>query len=145
MSTDVEVAYNETEVKIVPAMDDHLKWLIWNWNSDEVSDETPDDRRWWEFWKVDASRKKSLLVVGRYLLEGLDDFIRIASAKGNPLNYKATIISSASSLYDTVISDAKFPWWMKPFGGSIKELIIKVIASLLIDFIINRYSTGTFS
>jgi len=121
-----------------------LNWLVWNWHSKEMAVETPPDRRWWEFWKLDKTRQTSLLVIGRYLLEGIDDFVRIASSKssGKPGYYKLTILDATGSLYDTVIRDAKLPWWSRPFGGSIKTLFINVIASLLIDYII-RHSTSS--
>jgi hypothetical protein len=120
----------------------HLRYLEWNWNTTEVSEH---DRAWWEFWKIDTKRKKGLLVVGRYLLEGLDDFVRIATSEGNPLDYKATILNAMESLYDTVIQDAKLPWWMRPFSGSLKILFINILASLLIDYIVKRYECGQFS
>ena len=141
---EVAMSIDDQEVRHDEDMDTHLKWLLWNWQSTETSEATPEDRRWWEFWKIDKSRKKGLLVVGRYLLEGLDDFVRIAKSKGNPLDYKATILAAAGSLYDAVIKGAKIPWWMKPFGGSLKTLVINVLASLLIDYIIRRYSEGQF-
>ncbi len=145
--SDHEVAVSIDNQSILPDndMDQHLKYLLWNWHSEETSTDTLKDRQWWEFWKVDQSRKKSLLVVGRYLLEGLDDFVRIATSKGNPIEYKATIMDATGSLYDTVITGAKTPWWMKPFSGSLKVLVINVLASLLIDYIIKRYTTGQFS
>lgn len=142
---EVAVSIDDQEVRHVEDMDQHLKWLMWNWNSSETAEGTPDDRQWWQFWKIDKSRKKGLLVVGRYLLEGLDDFIRIAKSKGDPLTYKATILDSAGSLYDAVITGAKIPWWMKPFGGSLKTLVINVLASLLIDYIVKRYAGGQFA
>ena len=137
---EVAVSIDDQEVRHVEDMDKHLKWLVWNWHSSETSLATPEDRQWWEFWKIDKSRKKGLLVVGRYLLEGLDDFIRIATSKGNTLKYKATILDSVSSLYDTVITGAKIPWWMRPFSNSLKTLVINVLASLLIDYIVKRYT-----
>jgi len=135
-----EVVYNEP-------LDNHLKWLMYNWNSAEVATGATEQegREWWEFWKVDEARKRELLVIGRYLLEGLDDFVRIAHSQGgNTMGLKATILASVSSLYDTVITSAKMPWWVKPFGKSVKTLVINVVASLLIDFIIRRYETGSF-
>ena len=142
---EVAVSIEDQEVMFVEEIDDQLKWLIWNWESNEVSEDTPPERRWWEFWKIDNSRKKSLLVVGRYLLEGLDDFIKIARSKGDPLNYKATIMAAITTLYESVIKSAKMPWWLKPFGGSLQTLVINVLASLLIDYIVRRYETGQFS
>jgi len=142
---EVAVSIDDQEVRHVKDMDQHLKWLVWNWSSSETSADTPDDRQWWEFWKIDKSRKKGLLVIGRYLLEGLDDFVRIAKSQGNPLEYKATILNSIGSLYDAVITGAKIPWWMKPFGSSLKNLVINVMASLLIDYIVKRYDGGQFA
>jgi hypothetical protein len=142
-----EVAFSTEgqEVVLDDHMEQHLRWLQWNWDSEKTSDETPPDRRWWEFWKIDKSRKESLLVVGRYLLEGLDDFIKIAKSKGNPLEFKATILATMANLYDTVMISAKLPWWLKPFGGSLKSLVINVVASLLIDYIVRRYEAGQFA
>ena len=144
-SYEVAVSIDNQEAQHVEDMDQHLKFLMWNWNSSETSADTPEDRQWWEFWKIDKSRKKGLLVVGRYLLEGLDDFIRIAKSKGNPITYKATILDSVGSLYDAVITGAKVPWWVKPFKGSLKSMVINVLASLLIDYIVKRYDTGQFA
>jgi len=129
------------------AIDKHLNWLLWNWNSEEMSDETPDDRQWWEFWKVDKERKKNLQTIGRYLLEGLDDFVRIArsEASHDPMAYKDTILGALKSLYDAVIADAKMPWWVKPFGNTVKAIVVNVIGALLIDFLMSKYALGNFS
>ena len=136
---EVAVSVDNLEIKYVRDIDTHLKWLMWNWNSSETSSFTPDDRQWWQFWKTDASQKNSLLVAGRYILEGVDDFVRIAYAKGNPLDHKATILYTTGMLYDTVIHDVKIPWWMRPFKSSLKELIINVVISLLVDYITKHY------
>jgi len=144
--TEVVFSTEDQEVKACPSMDQQLKFLIWNWHSKETSTETPPNREWWEFWKVDEKRKRSIRVIGRYLLEALDDFVRIAMVQThNTIELKATILASISALYDTVITGAKLPWWVKPFGKSVKTLVIDVLASLLIDYMIRRYDSGTFS
>lgn len=114
-----------------------LKWLMWSWHSKEMTN-VIDGRQWWEFWKIDAKHKTDLLVIGRYLLEALDDFVRIAilNADNSPWEYKSTILDALSTLYDVVMKEAETPWWLMPFGGSLKNLIIEVLASLLIDFLI---------
>ena len=132
------------------AIEKQLHWLLYNWSSEEMSAETPEDRQWWEFWKVDKERKRGLLVIGRYLLEGLDDFVRIArsetaNSKELPVAYKDDILGALTSLYNAVIADAKMPWWVKPFAKSVKNIVINVLGALLIDYIMNKYSTGNFS
>ena len=128
----------------------HLHRLLYNWHSEEMSADTPESRMWWEFWKTDPEQKRSLLVIGRYLLEGLDDFVLIARTETaveeeDPSSYKDTILEAITSLYNAVMVDAKIPWWVKPFGNSVKNIIINVIGSLLIDYIMNKYAGGSFS
>jgi hypothetical protein len=125
-------------------LEQHSRWLQHAWNSTETAD-IPDDRRWWEFWRVDKSRKRDLSVIGRYLLEGLDDFIKLANQQGRVLDHKTPILAAIGTLYDTIIVDAKIPFWLKPFRGSLKTIVINVLASLLIDFIVEHYEGGSFA
>jgi hypothetical protein len=104
-------------------LEQHSRWLQHAWNSTETAD-IPDDRRWWEFWRVDKSRKRDLSVIGRYL---------------------PPILAAIGTLYDTIIVDAKIPFWLKPFRGSLKTIVINVLASLLIDFIVEHYEGGSFA
>lgn len=129
------------------AIQEQLSFLVFNWNSEEVSEHLPEDRKWWEFWKINPEIKKDLHTVGRYLLEGIDDFIQIVFAQQDPKStnlepqeWKDDILKAASLLYNVVIQDAKIPWYMLPFKSSIKTILIDVAASVLIDYLIRKYS-----
>lgn len=120
---------------------EQLNWLIINWQSSEVSEDIPEDRKWWEFWKIDAAQKTSLNVIGRYLVEAIDDFVQIVIKYDKPFEAKyATVLDGISILYDVVIKDAKMPWWLLPFKSSVKSLLINVVASLLIEHLLRKYS-----
>jgi hypothetical protein len=136
----MEVSLKSKSLIYSRGINKHLDWLIFNWDSKEVSAEIPEDRQWWEFWKINQEEKKNLLVIGRYLLEGLEDFIDLAIAESDDeiLEYKMTILSSMSTLYDRVIKDANIPWWIKPFSSYLKDIVINVIISLLFDFLIKK-------
>jgi len=135
---EVAVPTDNQDVVLCEKINKHKNWLVWSWHTDEVS---VNDKEWWEFWKLNADEKKSLIVVGRYLLEGLDDFVTIARSENSndPFSLKKTILLAMDSLYDTVMKDAKTPWWFAPFKGTVKGIIINVIFSLLIDYILNKY------
>jgi len=120
----------------------HLNALVLNWNSDELvsSDVLPPDEekvKWWQFWKMDASQKKNAQVIFRYLLESCDDFLKIILKKyGVFEGNKEEIIAAVSTLYDTTVT---LPIWLKPFGGSLKNLVL-IILPIFLDFLAEKYS-----
>lgn len=135
---EVAISVEKQELKYNSGLIKQLDWLLWNWDVDEVSEKTPENRKWWEFWKLDQDQKRSLLVVGRYLIEAVDDFVNIIKKETNPSEYKATVLDSISTLYDRVIKYAKIPIWIKPFGKYVKSFIINTLCSLLIDFLLRK-------
>jgi hypothetical protein len=138
MTKQIEVAFSTGELRHHPGISEQYNWLVYSWDSEEVSENTPEERRWWEFWKLDTSQKKSLLVIIRYLIEALDDFVRIALKEENPLEYKSTVLFSMSDLYDKVIKEFTFPWYLKLFKTFFKNFFINNVCTLLFDFFIKK-------
>jgi hypothetical protein len=113
----------------------HVAYLANTWKMEEVPvAEIPDDRKWWQFWKVDSDRKKNLESISRYMLEALDDFVQIM-LKNNGVEehdvLRTLVIDSIESLYGDVVV---LPWWVRPMASQIKVIIINVICGVTADF-----------
>ena len=54
---------------------------------------------------------------------------------------KVVVISLSGKLFDYIIVQA-FPFWLKPFAPIIKNVIINIIVSNMIDFIVSKYKAG---
>jgi hypothetical protein len=56
---------------------------------------------------------------------------------------KAAVMALVGKLFDYIVVQA-FPFWLKPFAGTIKGVIVNVIISNLIDFIVGKYNAGAW-
>ena len=57
---------------------------------------------------------------------------------------KASVMAVVSKLFDYIVIQA-FPFWLKPFAGAIKTILVGIIISQLIDFIVDKYNFGYWS
>jgi len=131
---------NVVDIK-TPELRQQLNFLVLNWNSPEIltSDVLPEDapqKHWWEFWKLDSNQKNSIQNIFRYMLEGLDDFVKILFKKyGSPTDHQDEIISAISSLYDNVVV---LPFWLKPLSSKFKEYFMLIIP-ICVAFLDSKY------
>lgn len=57
---------------------------------------------------------------------------------------KATVLSNVGMLYDAVLVEM-MPFWLKPFKGYIKQVIVDNFISAIIDLIVAKYKDGIWS
>ena len=56
---------------------------------------------------------------------------------------KATVLDAFSKIFDTVVADL-FPIWLKPFSSTIKNFVVNVALSHVIDFVVEKYKNGSW-
>lgn len=116
----------------------HATNLIAHWQSNEVST-IPENRKWWEFWKIDTKRKKRLDVIFRFIIEAMDDLLNIVTNKTKEvIQYRIDIIDGISDIYDVVIADAELPWWTIPIRPTLKNIFVNILAPVLLDYMIRK-------
>jgi hypothetical protein len=59
----------------------------------------------------------------------------------NGKDKKETVLLVAGSLFDYIIISS-LPIWLKPMSGLIRKIAIEVLFSEMIEFIVEKYSTG---
>lgn len=57
---------------------------------------------------------------------------------------KIAVLTLINRLYDYIVVQA-FPIWLKPFSNTIKNIIVGVLISNLIDFMVKKYNSGYWS
>ena len=88
--------------------------------------------------------KTYLLNCTIFLISSLDDiivYVQKVIPKGS--DKKAAVMSIVSSVFDYIVVQA-FPIWLKPFAPTIKQIIIGIVISQLIEFIVTKYKEGSW-
>lgn len=80
-----------------------------------------------------------------YIITSTDYFIRQVDTiiESGP-NKKALVIDALTTVYDSIVPEL-LPIWLKPFGGAIKNFVLNVVVSFLIDFIVDKYRNGSWN
>lgn len=73
-----------------------------------------------------------------YFIRKVDDLIPKGEDK------KATVLDALNKVYDVIVPPL-MPIWVRPFNKKIKDFVINVAASLLIDFIVSKYHGNEWS
>lgn len=80
-----------------------------------------------------------------FLLKGIDYLIRMVESLNIPgADKKATVIAAVGALWDQLIV-ASLPIYLKPFAAQIKSFLTGVVLNVLIDFIVSKYNTGSWT
>jgi len=96
--------------------------------------------RWWQIWSKQANFKKST----KFLIDCVDDLINLVEEyipKG--ADKKATVLAALSILYDFIVANA-LPIYLKPFANKIKQAVIFIMISELINFMVGKYREGNW-
>lgn len=73
-----------------------------------------------------------------FFIRAVDELMKFMDKFNMPgLSKKAVVMEAITEIYDTVIAPV-LPFYLVPFAGTIKELIINVIVSSFIDFLVGR-------
>lgn len=76
------------------------------------------------------------------VLDNLILFVQDNIPKGS--DKKIAVMSIVSKVFDyTVVNSA--PIWLKPFIPTIKEIIVNIVISQLVEFIVKKYKEGLWS
>lgn len=84
--------------------------------------------------------KATIFIVG--ILDELITFVEPIIPEGS--DKKAAVVAVAGKLFDYIVVQA-FPFWLKPFAGTIKAIVVGIIISHLIDYIVSKYNSGYWS
>jgi hypothetical protein len=88
--------------------------------------------------------KTQLINCTIFLITALDDLIVYVQGvipKGS--DKKTAVTAVLSNAFDYIVVQA-FPAWLRPFAPTIKQIIIGIIISQLIDFIVAKYKEGSW-
>lgn len=77
-----------------------------------------------------------------FILKVTDEMIQfVEGIIPNGKDKKETVLLVAGSLFDYIII-CSLPIWLKPMSGLIRKIVIEVLFSEMIEFIVEKYSTG---
>ena len=118
------------------AVDDYVSGKIKEWLDGVAQHPT----HWWEFWKQDASTYKA----AQFVIKTVDDLVLLVQEQ-IPVgaDKKATVLIALGTIYDFVVTSS-LPLWLKPFSKQVRLLLINVVMSEMIDFLVNKYKTGSW-
>lgn len=86
--------------------------------------------------------KTNLVNVTVFLLHKTDDLIQyVETFISYGPDKKAAVLIVLAKLFDAIAASA-FPIWLKPFVPTIKQILISIVLSNLIDFIVAKYRAG---
>ncbi len=91
---------------------------------------------WWSMNRV------RLATGVQFLIECLDKlvlFVEDLIPAGT--DKKAAVITLLDKLFNYVVVQA-FPIWLRPFAPAIREIIVNIVISKMIDFIVSKYGKG---
>lgn len=101
-------------------------------------------------WDIENAGKKSwfkisqryLLVTTKFLVDCLDELINLVETMipSGP-DKKAAVLAVIAKLFD-YISQQTFPLWLKPFSNTIKQIVVYVVVSQMIEYIVAKYNAG---
>jgi hypothetical protein len=124
-----------TEVQdVIQKLDLYLNDLKIRWDQ-----ENPGTRSWF------VIPRNYILNATTFIVGTLDEvitFVEPIIPEGN--DKKAAVIAITSKLFDYIVVKA-FPFWLQPFAGTIKKIVVNIIISQMIDFIVSKYNSGYWS
>lgn len=86
----------------------------------------------------------TLMLMTKFLLKALDELVSLVDNlidKGP--DKKATVLGALEKIYEFIVKEG-LPIWMIPFAMPLKNYIIYIIASALIDWAVEKYKNGSW-
>lgn len=116
---------------VIQKLESYLADLKARWDQ-----ENPGNRSWF------AITRTYLITGTRFLLGCLDELINfVENMIPEGTDKKAAVLTVVGRMFDYIVTQA-FPFWLRPFAGTIKEIVVNVIISQMIDFIVAKYNAG---
>lgn len=132
-----EAAGNPIGQTQLQVLDNAIKDLLVLWQAETEDSNAP----WWKFWV----RNTTLHHVTEFLLRSLDTFIIAVDDKlDKGPDKKATVLAALAVVYDTIIVGV-LPLYLKPFSGTIKDIIIYGLLANAIDMFVSKYRDGSWN
>lgn len=99
----------------------------------------------WELLKQQVP-KPNFTLSTQFLVQAVDSLIQfmetsIPGASG--ADKKATVLTALGSLYDHIV-EPLLPIWTKAFSSQIKNFVVNVLASSIIDWTVAHYHDGAW-
>jgi hypothetical protein len=99
--------------------------------------QNPGNNSWW------GIHRTYLLTASIFVINAVDELIQFVETLVIPTgaDKKAAVLAVCNELFDFIIAQA-FPFWLRPFAPTIKEIVVNIVLSSLIDFIVAKYNAG---
>jgi len=121
----------QIDPKVLSELNIYLDTLKKKWD-----DQYPDKKSWFSLHKT------YILNSTIFLISVLDDLIVfVQSSIPRGADKKLAVMAVVSKIFDYIVVQA-FPVWMTPFAAIIKEMIVGVVISQLVEFIVSKYKNG---
>lgn len=116
--------------KVISKLEINLKDLKTRWDQ-----ENPKSN-WW------IIPRNYLLRSTIFIFGSLDELITFVEGEiPDGSDKKEAVMAVVGKLFDYIVIQA-FPFWLRPFSKTIKDIVIGIIVSKLIDFIVAKYNAG---
>jgi hypothetical protein len=124
-----------------PVIDKETDILVIEWNRiQEEIDKVPWYKRWW-----DNIRQRDWVIAIKFLMYALDHLVTtIDGLMDNGADKKATVLKALDVLYTSIVIPIT-PIWLKPFNNKVKEFLLEVVFSIMIDFVVAKYREGAWN
>lgn len=91
------------------------------------------------WWKL---HRTYMVKSATFIINTLDEVIQfVEDLIPNGTDKKASVMLVVNRLFDYIVG-AAFPFWLKPFAGIIKSVVVDVIVDNMIEFIVGKYNAG---
>lgn len=91
---------------------------------------------WWQIHRT------YLVKSATFIIHSLDEIIQLVEEMiPDGTDKKAAVLIVAKRLFDYIVSTV-FPFWLRPFTGIIKGIVVDVIIDNMIEFIVGKYNAG---
>lgn len=121
----------QIDPKVLSELNIYLDTLKKKWD-----DQYPDKKSWFSLHKTYVLNSTIFLIS---VLDDLIVFVQSSIPRG--ADKKLAVMAVLSKIFDYIVVQA-FPVWMTPFAAIIKEMIVGVVISQLVEFIVSKYKNG---
>ena len=106
---------------------------------DEIKARWDEAKKAKQGWFKDLVSRFSLAVP--FLMKAIDELMRFVEGKiKEGLAKKVLVMEAASELFDYIILPI-LPFWARPFGPIIKNIVVNVVISNFIDFLVDKLNS----
>ena len=121
----------QIDPKVLSELNIYLDTLKKKWD-----DQYPDKKSWFSLHKTYVLNSTIFLIS---VLDDLIVFVQSSIPRG--ADKKLAVMAVLSKIFYYIVVQA-FPVWMTPFAAIIKEMIVGVVISQLVEFIVSKYKNG---